>query len=66
MPASRVLAQRHLELIRRLSHVDDTIVLDEVERVLDDYTEAERLLRLEDDAVDALLRQLLDDDTHKS
>ena len=66
MPGTRVLAQRHLDLMRRISRVDDAIVLDEVERLLDDYVEAERLLRLEDDAIDAVLRQLLEDEPHSA
>lgn len=47
------------DLIRRLIDVADEVVLDEVGRVLDERTGSGSLRRLQDDEVEAMLRDLL-------
>ena len=53
------LAERHLDLIARISRVCDPSVLDALEGVLDEYQHRAELVPLEDAEVEAILRNLL-------
>src|SRR5690606_23763175 len=56
------IAEKQNALIRKLTTVDDERVLDEVGRFLDTGDGVETLRRLDDEEMDAVLRQLLEDD----
>ena len=59
MATDRGVEAKQNELIRRLIDVADEVVLDEVGRVLDEKTGVGSLRQLQDDEVEALLRDLL-------
>ncbi len=54
-----VLAERHMELIARISRVHDPAVLEAIERVLDEHQHGAELVPLQDAEVEAILRNLL-------
>lgn len=53
------LERKQFELIRRLVTVEDVVLLDEVGRVLDAAQGPGALRRLDDDEIEAVLKQLL-------
>lgn len=53
------VAERHLELIARISRVHDPALLEELERVLDEHQRHPELIPLQDAEVEAILRNLL-------
>ncbi|HLU82035.1 MAG TPA: hypothetical protein VKZ43_01425 [Trueperaceae bacterium] len=59
MATERDVEAKQNELIRRLIAVADEVVLDELGRVLDEQTGSGTLRRLQDDEVEAVLRDLL-------
>lgn len=59
MATERGVEAKQNDLIRRLIDVADEVVLDELGRVLDEKTGAGSLRRLQDDEVEAMLRDLL-------
>lgn len=59
MATDRGVEAKQNDLIRRLIHVADEVVLDELGRVLDEKTGSGTLRRLQDDEVEAVLRDLL-------
>ena len=61
MATERGVEAKQNDLIRRLIDVADEVVLDEVGRVLDERTGSGSLRRLQDDEVEAMLRDLLAD-----
>lgn len=62
MASETGIAEKQNALIRKLTAVDDERVLDEVGRFLDTGDGVETLRRLDDEEMDAVLRQLLEDD----
>ena len=62
MASETGIAEKQNALIRKLTTVDDERVLDEVGRFLDTGDGVETLRRLDDEEMDAVLRQLLEDD----
>ena len=61
MVSERGVVEKQNDLIRRVINVADEVVLDELGRVLDEKTGTGDLRRLEDDEIEALLRDLLAD-----
>ena len=59
MGSEKGVEAKQNDLIRRLIDVADEVVLDEVGRVLDERTGSGSLRRLQDDEVEAMLRDLL-------
>ena len=59
MATERDVETKQNDLIRRLMDVADEVVLDEVGRVLDEKTGTGSLRRLQDDEVEAVLKDLL-------
>lgn len=62
MSAEAGIAEKQYALIRKLTTVDDERVLDEVGRYLDASRSCGSLRRLDDDEMEAVLRQLLEGD----
>jgi len=59
MATTKGVEYKQNDLIRRLIDVADEVVLDELGRVLDERTGSGSLRRLQDDEVEAMLRDLL-------
>ena len=59
MATERDVEAKQNQLIRRLIDVADEVVLDELGKVLDEQTGSGTLRRLQDDEVEAVLRDLL-------
>ncbi|HET8984127.1 MAG TPA: hypothetical protein VFN03_00075 [Trueperaceae bacterium] len=60
MATERGVEAKQNDLIRRLIDVADEVVLDELGRLLDEKTGTGSLRRLQDDEMEAVLRDLLD------
>ena len=62
MASDTAIAEKQNALIRKLTTVDDERLLDEVGRFIDANSAQGSLRRLDDEEMDAVLRQLLEGD----